>query len=96
MMVPHVATKYKQFSLEQILKSEQLCNVLNKTLIDVWQYSEYPRIFEYAMVLSILGLHNVVNNIFYQIYLMPYSLSYKFDSFLRIPWALNMLGLEYT
>ena len=44
MVVPHVATKYNQFSLEQILKSEQLCNVLNKTSIDVWQYSEYPRI----------------------------------------------------
>ena len=48
------------------------------------------------MVLSILDLHNIVNNIFHQIRLMPYSLSYKFDSFLRIPWAVNMLGLEYT
>ena len=44
MVVPHVAAKYNQFSLEQILKSEQLYKILNKTLIDVWQYSEYPRI----------------------------------------------------
>ena len=50
-------------------------------LIDVWQYSEYALDSEYVSVTQ-----GSVEN----------SLSYMFERFLSIPWALNMLVLEYT
>ena len=72
-------------------------------VIDVWQYSEY------ATVLNMLGSHKVVNKIFHHKYLTGFwiclefwkyqvenNLSHMFDRFLSIPWALNLIGLEYT
>ena len=50
-------------------------------IIDVWQGSEYALSSEYTSV-----AHGSVEN----------DPSYMFDRFLSIPWALNMLGLEYT
>ena len=65
---------------------------------------------EYATVLNILGLHKGENKIFHQgseyasssEYTsvtqgsVENSTSYMFDRFLSVPWALNMLGLEYA
>ena len=81
-------------------------------VIDVWQYSEYALDSEYATVLNMLGLHQVVNKIFHHRYLTGFwicentsvaqnssvesSPSYMFDRFLSIPWSLIMPGLEYT
>ena len=50
-------------------------------IIDIWQGSEYTSSSEYTNVAQ----DSVENN--------P---SHMYDRFLSIPWALNMLGLEYA
>ena len=78
--------QYSEYDLDS--EYEMFLNILSYTrfwikffIIDIWQGSQYASSSEYTSVTQ-----GSVEN----------SSSYMFVRFLSIPWALNMLGLEYT